>query len=105
MKAAYRWLNEVTFNSYVHTVRWTALGAARVVIGTVPFYLFFCRDSALCSASTASETMGTIPKNLRARLTQIARTMEEGGLSGYLVAIQVIVRILWNLDQPPDSLY
>lgn len=40
MKVAYRWLNEVTFNSYVHTVRWTALGIARVVIGTVPFYFF-----------------------------------------------------------------
>ena len=38
MKAAYRWLNGVTFNSNVHTVRWTALGIARVVIGTVPFY-------------------------------------------------------------------
>lgn len=49
--------------------------------------LFFCRDSALCSDSVAPETMGTIPKNLRARLTQVARTME-GCLSGYLVAIQ-----------------
>lgn len=27
-------------NSYVHTVRWAALGIARVVIGTVPFYFF-----------------------------------------------------------------
>ena len=104
MKAAYRWLNEVTFNSNVHTVRWTAFGTARVVVGTVSFY-FFCRYSALCSGSAAPETMGTIPKNLRARLTQVARTMEEGCLSGYLVAIQVIVRILWNLDQPPDGFY
>ena len=103
MKAAYLWLNEVTFNSNVHTVRWTAFGIARVVVGTVSFY-FFC-VSALCLASAAPETMGTIPKNLRARLTQVARTMEEGCLSGYLVAIQVIVRIFWNLDQPPDSFY
>ena len=103
MKAAYRWLNEVTFNSNVHTVRWTAFGIARVVVGTVTFY-FFC-DSALCSASAAPETMGTIPKNLRARLTQITRTIEKGCLSGYLVTMQVIVRILWNLDQPPDGYY
>ena len=40
MKAAYLWLNEVTFNSNVHTVRWTAFGIARVVVGTVSFYFF-----------------------------------------------------------------
>lgn len=44
MKAAYHWLNEVTFNFYVRTVSMTALGVARVVIETVSFYLFFCRE-------------------------------------------------------------
>ena len=97
MKAAYRWLNEVTFNSYVHTVRWTALGVARVVIGTVPFYLFFC-VTTFCSATTTSKTMRTVAKDLRTRFTQVARPKEESSLYGWFVTMQVIVGIRRDLD-------
>ena len=84
MKAAYRWLNKVTFNSYVHTVRWAALGIARVVIGTVPFY-FFVVIQRLYLASAAAEAMAAIHKDLGSRLAEITGSVEELRLPNQVV--------------------
>ena len=84
MKAAYRWLNEVTFNSNVHTVRWTAFGTARVVVGTVSFY-FFVVIQRLYLASAAAKAMAAIHKDLGSRLAEITGSVEEHSLPNQVV--------------------